>query len=96
MSERTGTAKILVLIAAATLFAAGGVVCFLVILFRRHLPGWPISGAIAYTLISLLTVGIAMAITIRATTVRRAVLGGGGTLIGGTAVAVGTLLLLVT
>lgn len=66
------------------------------ILFGPTLPGRPVTGTIAYALITVLTIVLALTLTIRATTTRRAVLGGCGTLIIGTVVAVGALLVLIS
>ncbi|MGQ0839354.1 hypothetical protein [Actinokineospora sp.] len=99
VTNRTGTAKALVLLAAATLFAAGGVVCFVVIVFGPTLTkgqGSPVAGAVAYSVITLLTVVLAVVAAIRAATTRRTILAGCGTLLVGTIVAIGTLLVLVT
>ncbi|GLZ41531.1 hypothetical protein [Actinokineospora sp. NBRC 105648] len=95
--QRTGTAKVTVLIAAAALFAAGGVVCFLVLLFGPALDrGSPVGAAIAYTAVSLATTAAAVMLAIRATSTKRTVLLGCGTLLVGTLLAVGALLLLLT
>ncbi|SDD26754.1 hypothetical protein [Actinokineospora iranica] len=97
--SRTGTAKALVLLASAALFAAGGVVCFLLVVFgpalvRGH--GSPVAAAVAYSAITLLTVATAVVLAIRALTTRRTVLLGCGTLVVGTLLAVGAMLVLLT
>ncbi|RLK59734.1 hypothetical protein [Actinokineospora cianjurensis] len=95
--QRIGTARVLVLIASAAVFAAGGVVCFLVLLFGPTIKdGDPVAGTVAYTALSLATAGGAVAIAVRAATTKRVVLGGCGTLLVGTLVAAGAMVLLVT
>ncbi|GLW93025.1 hypothetical protein [Actinokineospora globicatena] len=95
--QRTGTARVLVLIASAAVFAAGGVVCFLVLLLGPAVKdGNPVAGAIAYTALSLVAAGAAVTIAVRAATAKKVVLGGCGTLLVGTLVAAGAMVLLMT
>ncbi|MBC6446560.1 hypothetical protein [Actinokineospora xionganensis] len=96
MTDRTGTTKALVLIASGVLFATAGVVCFLVALFAPTMRGRPYSGAVAFMAITVLTVALAIFLTLRGRTPQRVVLGGCATLLIGSAVAVGTLLVLIT
>lgn len=93
--SRGGTGKALVLLAAAVLLAVSGVVCFLVLVFGPLSGrGSPVAGAIAYALITLVSVAGAGWVAIRARSGRRTVVVGCGVLIVGTVVAVGVLLVL--
>ncbi len=97
--QRTGTAKALVLLASAALFAAGSVVCFLVAVSGPTLlrgDGSPVAAAVAYAAITLVSVVTAVVLGGRATTTRRTVLLGCGPLVIGTTIAVGALLVLLT
>ncbi|MBM7771554.1 hypothetical protein JOD54_001758 [Actinokineospora baliensis] len=95
--QRTGTARVFVLIASAAVFAAGGVVCFLVLLLGPAIrDGNPVAGAIAYTVLSLATAATAVAFAVRAVDTRRVVLGGCGTLLVGTLLAAGAMVWLLT
>ncbi|WP_018682522.1 hypothetical protein [Actinokineospora enzanensis] len=97
VEQRTGTARVVVLLAAAVVFAAGGVVCFLVLVFGPALGhGSPVAAALTYTAVSVLTAATAVVFAVRALSTRRVVLLGCGTLLVGTLLAVGALLLLLT
>ncbi|GAA2968987.1 hypothetical protein [Actinokineospora diospyrosa] len=95
--QRTGTARVFVLITSAAVFAAGGVLCFLVLLFGPAVrDGHPVAGAVAYTVLSLATAATAVAIAVRAISARQVVLGGCAALLVGTLVAAGAMVWLMT
>ncbi|WP_026422991.1 hypothetical protein [Actinokineospora inagensis] len=97
VKQRSGAARIVVLIAAAVVFLAGGVVCFLVLLFGPVLGhGSPIAAAAAYTGVSAVAAGVAVAVAVRSATTGRVVLWGCGTLLVGTLAAAGAMVLLLT
>jgi hypothetical protein len=91
-----------VLLGSGLLLAAGAVTAFLVLVFgpvlldRAGITGPIVLGVVAFMAISVLAVALANLIALRSASTRRVVIGGCGTLIAGSVLGVGALLVLIT
>jgi hypothetical protein len=100
--SRVGTARALVLLGSGLLLAASAVTAFLALVFgpvlldRKGITGPIVLGVVAFVAISLLAIALANLIALRAASTRRVVIGGCGTLLAGSVLGVGALLVLIT
>ena len=100
--SRVGTARALVLLGSGLLLAASAVTAFLALVFgpvlldRDGITGPVVLGVVAFVAISLLAIALANLIALRSASTRRVVIGGCGTLLAGSVVGAGALLVLIT
>ncbi|MPZ80173.1 MAG: hypothetical protein GEV28_07165 [Actinophytocola sp.] len=100
--SRLGTARALVLLAAALSFGASALVCFVVLVFgpsvldRPGLTGAVVFASAVFCLVVLVSAITASLLAVRAGTVRTAVGRGCGTLLAGVGTGLAALLLLIS
>lgn len=96
---RIGTARTLVLLGSGLQLGFGAVTSFLTLVFgplalhRPAITGSIVLGVVAFVVIIVLDIALANLLAARAASVPRALAGGCGTLVAGTAVAVAALVL---
>lgn len=100
--SRLGTARALVLLAAALSFGASALVCLVVLVFgwsvldRQNLTGAVVLATAVFCLVVLVSAIIASLLAVRAGTVRRVVGRGCGTLLAGVVAGLAALFLLIS
>jgi hypothetical protein len=92
--QRIGRVRAVVFVAEFLVAAAGSVVLFVLWLFGPLLHGNPTAAALSYGGILVATIVASTVFTARGTTVRGVLLTGGGTLLLGSVISVGVLVLL--
>lgn len=95
--SREGTARVLVLLGSGLLLAGATVVCTVALVVGPAFSTRsPLLGVAVYATVTLVSIVVANLLSIRARTTKSVVGGGCGTLLLGTVVAIGALLLLIS
>lgn len=98
--SRVGTARALVLLGSGLQLALCAVACFLMLVFgpvalhRPAITGPIVLGVVVFVAIVVLDIALANLLALRAGTIPRIVAGGCGTLLAGTVLAIGALLVI--